>query len=401
MPLQSNPETAESPHRKRKPRFESLDILKGLVMVIMVLDHVRDFFHLDVHVFAPDDPVLSNVPVFFTRWITHFCAPTFVFLSGASIAFVASRKSMAATQKFLLTRGVWLMFCDAFIVSFLWLFDVDLDLLILGVIWVIGLAMVCSSFVLKLDSRVLLGLALAIIIGHHAFDHVNPGNPSVLHALLHRQWVFEFGFGRVAVAYPLFPWLGVMWAGMVLGKSCLCLRLDERLWWLKRWGLVLTVGFVIVRLCGGYGNSNFWEIQSTLSGTFVDFFNPAKYPPSLSYLAMTLGPSMLLLSQFEGLQNRFAKWLMVFGKVPFFFYLVHLLAIHLLAIPVAAYQGFGWDAMFLDEFVTMDDSLTGYGCSLLGVYLIWAMIVVLLYGPSRWWMMYKRSHPEKAWLSYL
>ena len=116
---------------------------------------------------------------------------------------------------------------------------------------------------------------------------------------------------------------------------------------------------------------------------------------------MTLGPSMLILSHFEGLQNRCATWLMVFGKVPFFFYLAHLLAIHLLAIPVAAYQGFGWDAMFLDEFVTMDDSLTGYGLSLLGVYLIWAMIVVLLYGPSRWWMVYKRKHPEKAWLSYL
>lgn len=398
---ESKPNTVSSTPPKKKRRFESLDILKGLVMVIMVLDHVRDFFHADVHSFDPADPILSNIPIFFTRWITHFCAPTFVFLSGASIAFVASRKTTSETRAFLLSRGCWLMFCDAFIVSFLWLFDLDFDLFILGVIWVIGLAMVCSSFVFKLDSRILLGLALAIVVGHHSFDFLNHDNPSLLHAVLHQLWRFEFDFGSVAVPYPLFPWLGVMWGGIVLGRSCLTMPVHERLRWLKRWGMTLTVGFVVVRLWSGYGNSNPWEIQPTHSGTFIDFFNPEKYPPSLAYLAMTLGPAMLVLTKLENVKNRISQWLMVFGKVPFFFYLVHLLAIHVLAIPVAAYQGFGWDAMFLDEFVSLDESLLGYGFSLLGTYLIWAMLVVLLYHPSRWWMIYKRNHPEKIWLSYL
>ena len=386
---------------KKKRRFESLDILKGLVMVIMVLDHVRDFFHADVHTFDPADPILSNIPVFFTRWITHFCAPTFVFLSGASIAFIASRKTTSETRAFLLSRGCWLMFCDAFIVSFLWLFDLDFDLFILGVIWVIGLAMVCSAFVFKLNSRILLGLALAIVVGHHSLDFLNHDNPSLLHALLHQLWKFEFGFGAVFVAYPLLPWLGVMWGGIVLGRSCLTMPVDERLRWMKRWGITLTVGFVFVRLWSGYGNSDPWEIHQTHSGTLIDFFNPSKYPPSLAYLAMTLGPSMLILTQIENVKNQISQWLMVFGKVPFFFYLIHLLAIHVFAIPIAAYQGFGWDAMFLDEFVSLDESLSGYGFSLLGTYLIWAMLVVLLYRPSRWWMTYKRNHPEKIWLSYL
>ena len=385
----------------QKRRFESLDILKGLVMVIMVLDHVRDFFHVDVHNFAPTDPVLSNLPIFFTRWITHFCAPTFVFLSGASIAFIASRKTSSQTRAFLLSRGVWLMFCDAVVVSFLWLFNFDFDLFILGVIWVIGLAMVCSAFVFSINTRTLLGLTLAIALGHHALDPLNHDNPTLIHAVLHQRWKFEFGFGAIAVAYPLLPWLGVMWGGIVLGRACLTMPIEERLSWLKRWGLTLTVGFVVVRLWNGYGNANHWEIQPTHSGTLIDFFNPAKYPPSLAYLAMTLGPALLILSQLENVSNRVAQWLMVFGKVPFFFYLIHILVIHLLAIPLAAFQGFGWDAMFLDEFVAIDDSLQGYGFSLLGTYLLWIGVVVLLYRPSRWWMNYKKKHPEKAWLSYL
>ena len=370
-------------------------------MVIMVLDHVRDFFHADVHNFDPADPILSNIPVFLTRWVTHFCAPTFVLLSGASIAFVASRKTTSETRYFLLSRGCWLMFCDALIVSFLWLFDLDFDLFILGVIWVIGFAMICSAFLFKLDSRILLGLSLAIVVGHHALDFLNHDNPSLLHAVLHQQWRFELDFGSVAVAYPLFPWLGVMLGGIVLGRSCLKMPVDERLMWLKCWGIILTVGFVVVRLWNGYGNSNPWEIQPTLSGTFIDFFNPTKYPPSLTYLAMTLGPSILILTQLENVKNKISQWLMVFGKVPFFFYIVHLFVIHVLAIPIAALQGFGWSAMFLDEFVALDESLRGYGFSLSGTYLIWAILVILLYRPSRWWMIYKKNHPEKTWLSYL
>ena len=385
----------------KKRRIESLDILKGLVMVIMVLDHVRDFFHVDVHNFAPTDPILSNLPIFFTRWITHFCAPTFVFLSGASIAFIASRKTASQTRAFLLSRGVWLMFCDAAVVSFLWLFDVDFELFILGVIWVIGLAMVCSAFVFRLDTRTLMVLALVIALGHHALDPLNHDNPTLFHALLHQRWKFEYGFGAIAVAYPLLPWLGVMWGGIVLGRACLTMPVEERLSSLKRWGLILTLGFVVVRLWNGYGNSDLWETQPTHSDTLIDFFYPAKYPPSLAYLAMTLGPALLILSQLENVSNRIVQWLMVFGKVPFFFYLIHILVIHLLAIPVAAFQGFGWGAMFLDEFVAVDDSLQGYGFSLLGTYVIWAGVVVLLYRPSRWWMHYKKNNPEKVWLSYL
>ncbi len=385
----------------KKRRFESLDILKGLVMVIMVLDHVRDFFHADVHNFDPANPILSNIPVFFTRWITHFCAPTFILLSGASIAFIASRKATSETRLFLLSRGFWLMFCDIFIVSFLWLFNLNFDLFILGVIWVIGLSMVCSAFVFKFDSRILLGLALAIILGHHSLDLLNHDNPSMLYALLHQQWKFEFDFGSVAVAYPLLPWMGVMWGGIVLGRSYLIMSVDKRVNWLKWMGITLTFGFFVVRLLSGYGNSNPWQTQPTYSGTLIDFFNPSKYPPSLAYLAMTLGPSIIILTQLENVKNKIYQFLMVFGKVPFFFYLLHLLVIHVLAIPIAAYQGFGWDAMFLNEFVSLDESLCGYGFSLLGTYLIWVILILLLYYPSWWWMTYKRNHPNNKWLSYL
>ena len=164
--------------------------------------------------------------------------------------------------------------------------------------------MVFSAFMFKLDSRILLGLALAIVLGHHSLDFLNHDNPSLFHAVFHQQWRFEFGFGKIAVAYPLLPWLGVMWGGIIFGRSCLTMPVDERLRWLKRWGITLTLGFVAVRIWSGYGNSNPWEIQPTHSGTLIDFFNPSKYPPSLAYLAMTLGPTMLILTQLENVKMK-------------------------------------------------------------------------------------------------
>ncbi len=384
-----------------KPRIRSLDVLKGAIMVIMVLDHVRDFFHVDVHFFDPTDPVRSSLPVFFTRWITHFCAPTFVLLSGASIAFVASRKSPADTRFFLLSRGFWLMFCDAIIVSFLWFFNPGFDLFLFGVIWVIGLAMVCSAFTFRMGTRSLLGLALTIGIGHHTLDALNSDTPSLAYAILHQQSRINFGSFSIATPYPLLPWLGVMWGGIVLGRSYLQLEAKSRLQWLRGAGFAMVAAFVLIRGFDGYGNTNHWDVQGTWSGTLMDFLNPQKYPPSLAYLTMTLGPAMLTLSVLEGAQNRISQWLEVFGRVPFFFYLLHLLVIHLLAIPAAAAQGFGWDAMVLDVFVSYDNGLRGYGFSLATTCLIWIAIVVALYRPCKWWMHYKKAHPERWWLSYL
>lgn len=384
-----------------KRRIRALDILKGAIMVIMVLDHVRDFFHFDVHYFGPADPIRSSLPLFFTRWITHFCAPTFVLLSGASIAFVASRKSVADTRFFLLTRGFWLMFCDAIIVSFLWFFNPGFDLFLLGVIWAIGLSMVCSAFTFRMNTRSLLGLALAIGIGHHTLDALNIDTPGLAYAILHQQTRISFSSFTIATPYPLLPWLGVMWGGIALGRSYLEMEAKNRLKWMRIVGWTVTLAFVLIRGFDGYGNTNHWSAQATWTGTILDVLNPHKYPPSLAYLTMTLGPALLALTLLERTDNRVSRWLEVYGKVPFFFYLLHLLVIHLLAIPAAAAQGFGWDAMVLDVFVSLDDNLKGYGFSLVTTYLIWIVLVLALHPPCKWWMNYKRAHPDMWWLSYL
>ena len=384
---------------EKRLRVVSLDILKGIVMVVMVLDHVRDFFHADAHFFDPCDPELSSPAIFFTRWITHYCAPVFVLLSGASIALIQARKGNAETRRFLLTRGLWLMFCDAVIVSFLWMFNPAFPMMILGVIWVIGLAMVLSAGVIQWSSRWLMMLAAVVLLGHNALDASEGIDSSFLYSLLHQFHPTFFGDLKVLVAYPLLPWVGIMWVGIVLGRMHLNPKplLNAQL---RKAGGLMALGFFLIRGVNLYGNAFPWMQQADFAGTAMDFLNPEKYPPSLAYCLMTLGPALILLS-FLDTRTKWAEYLMVFGRVPFFFYLVHLLLIHVLAWGLSVIQGFGWDAMILDEFVTRSPKLTGYGLGLLGVYGVWISAVVALYRPSRFWMNYKKNNPEKWWLSYL
>ena len=225
--------------------------------------------------------------------------------------------------------------------------------------------------------------------------------PGLAYAILHQQTRISFSSFTIATPYPLLPWLGVMWGGIALGRSYLEMEAKNRLKWMRIVGWTVTLAFVLIRGFDGYGNTNHWSAQATWTGTILDVLNPHKYPPSLAYLTMTLGPALLALTLLERTDNRVSRWLEVYGKVPFFFYLLHLLVIHLLAIPAAAAQGFGWDAMVLDVFVSLDDNLKGYGFSLVTTYLIWIVLVLALHPPCKWWMNYKRAHPDMWWLSYL
>jgi uncharacterized membrane protein len=386
---------------KTMQRIHSLDILKGAIMIIMALDHVRDYFHADAFLFDPGDPIQSNGAIFFTRFITHYCAPIFVLLSGASIALVHAKKGTAFTRGFLLKRGLWLMFADVVLVNLCWTFNPTLPFMLLGVVWAIGLSMLFVPFILKAKPIHQAALGAAIIVFHNMLDSI--AIQEFWWAILHRSFdVAVYDGHRFLLGYPLLPWVGVMFVGVALGSlynPSFDSQLRKKV--LFRAGITLSVFFFIIRFNNGYGNANPWEYYDDLSGTLIAFFNPLKYPPSFAYACMTLGPAFIILSTLEGSMNGVKEFCRVFGKVPFAYYLAHIFLIHLLAMAYAYMTGHGWRVFVLDNWVTMSDSLKGYGTSLLGVYTVWVVTVALLYPVSKWYGTYKATHKHYWWLSYL
>jgi len=382
----------------RIQRLVSIDLLRGLVMVLMALDHVRGFFSNPG--FNPLDIEQSNAPLFLTRWVTHLCAPSFILLAGiAAYLSLQRRKNKKELSKFLLIRGVWLIFLDLTVVSLAWTFFPGI--FILGVLWVIGWSMIILAVLIQLPIRRIAIIGIAMIIGHNLFDGVQAENTGIwpwFWSFLHEPNMFmPFPSIRFLLAYPLIPWVGVMAVGYTLGQV-FTFEKNQRLPWLRNLGFALFGSFLVIRGINIYGDPQPWSVQSNLFKTVLSFLNCQKYPPSLTYLLITLSLALLLLYLFDLRSWRLLHPLITFGQVPLFFYLIHLWVIHFAAI-VLALPKYGLTAVAL-PFIYKSAMPENYGYSLHHVYIIWLIIVMLLYALCNWFANYKSQH-KHWWLNFL
>jgi uncharacterized membrane protein len=353
----------------------------------MALDHTRDFFTTTG--FNPRE--VTNPLLFLTRWVTHFCAPTFILLAGLSAFLYGRGKSFGDLSRFLLVRGLWLILIDLTLINFGWRFEVDLYRLSAGVIFVIGVSMVVLSALIWLPRWALASLALLMLAGHNLLDNVRAedlGEASGAWHLLHEPGLVPLGDSvTLYILYPLVPWIGVMAGGYLLGPV---MQLDQgkRQRILLGLGAAITVGFLVLRATNVYGDPSPWTPRDTWLSTILSFLNCEKYPPSLLYLMMTLGPALILLALFEQLLGALASFLATFGRVPFFYYVVHIYLIH--ALEVAT--GFA-----LTGALTTTPEVN---FNLAGIYIVWLMVLVLLYPICRWFSELKESS-SGWWWAYL
>ncbi len=389
-----------------KPRIESIDILRGVVMVIMALDHVRDYFHYGSFFIDPTDLTTTTPLLFFTRFITNFCAPVFVFLSGTSAFLYGNKKTKPQLFKFLFTRGLWLIFLEIVVNTFIWTFDVTYSLQLFQVIFAIGFSMICLSLLIYLPKKVILIIGVILIAGHNAFDSIvmqGQSVASIIWYFLHQENMLVYGSNHmVFLHYPVIPWIGLMALGYLFGsfyQKDFDVSLRKK--WLLRLGLGSILLFFILRGLNVYGDLTPWLVQDTTTKTILSFFKVTKYPPSLLYLSVTLGPAMLFLYAYENTKNRVTDFFLVYGRVPLFYYFLHMLVIHILAIVGILIFGGNWQDMIVTGKSFMSETLKTYGYSLFVVYLVWIGIVLFLYPFCKRYMHYKANHKEKWWLSYL
>jgi uncharacterized membrane protein len=384
------------------PRIESLDLLKGLVMVIMALDHVRDYFHYSAFMFDPTDPTQTTLPIFITRFITHFCAPAFSFLAGLSAFMVGKRKSPAELSGFLLKRGIWLVFVELTIVSFGWHFDPAFRRIPFQVIWVLGASMIVLAGLIHLPKKIILLFSVVIIFGHNLLDGIDIMDNLFWSILHQRNQHFIDETHYISAVYALIPWVAVMSLGYCFG-----VLYDNSFDVQRRKRILIGLGsgslllFLILIAFNTYGDPVKWINYGINLKTLMSIFNVTKYPASLLYLLVTLGGTFLFLANAEKLKGKIVDFFCVFGRVPFFYYIIHLYLIHLLAMIAAQLTGYGWQAMILSKFPTKVEALKGYGFNLITVYLIWAIVIALLYPLCEKFDTYKQNHKHQWWLSYL
>lgn len=380
----------------RTERDASIDLVRGAVMVLMALDHARDFVGDSAR--APLDLAHTTVPLFFTRWITHFCAPVFVLLAGVS-AWVSGRsRSASDASRLLLTRGLWLVVLELTVVRFGWLFNVNYRFSFVQVIWAIGWSMVALAAISRAGPRFSLGFGVAMIASHNLFDRVHADSLAALGwawRVAHEGGAIALPGGRrLYVAYPLIPWIGVMAAGYGLGPW-MARSIAERRAMLLRVGAALTAAFVVVRAINRYGDPDGWTAQSRAGFAVLSFLNCEKYPPSLDYLLMTLGPALLAWGLASGRDLSRARALITFGRVPLFYYVLHLPLLHAIAEAWVIARG---GAVALGE---AQRSAHGAGGSLPVVYGLWAIGVALLYPPCRWFDGVKGRNRGAWWTHYI
>ena len=378
----------------------SVDLMRGLVMVLMGLDHVRWFF-TDAD-FYPTDLSQTDAAQFFTRWITHLCAPAFVFLAGTS-AFLSASQGLDRIRlaRRLFIRGLWLVVLEVSAVRLAWVFNLDYSRLELGVIWALGWSMVALSVLVYLPRLVIASVGIAMIAGHNLLDGLQLDSFRAVDGSLQWQgWVLNvLHVPHSPVVYPLIPWVGVMAAGYAFGAVFL-LPSSRRKQLMLGWGVTLIAAFILLRLYNGYGDPDAWAPQETALFTLLSFLNTTKYPPSLLFLLMTLGPTLILLSVFEHSRaghDPISRLLTVFGRVSLFFYLLHLYVIHGLVIVFALLMNRGVEP-FLQSF---DAFPSWWGFNLGVVYVIWFAVTLLLYPACRWFAAFKRRHKNSWWTPYI
>jgi uncharacterized membrane protein len=377
-----------------KGRVFSVDLLRGVVMILMALDHTRDYF-TNLR-FPPEDLSRATPALFATRWITHFCAPSFFLLAGAGASLaVASGKSVKQISWFLFTRGLWLVLLEMTIMQVAWNFAIGFPLFLI-VIWALGWSMVVLSGLVFLPRWAIAIIAIGMIAGHNLLDGITPASLGSLGPLWNFLHVPGFVFGKALIAYPLIPWCGVMALGYVLG-AIFRWEAAARRGLLIQAGVAMVIGFVVLRYFNLYGNPTPWTPQKSAVLTVASFLNVLKYPPSLMFLLMTLGPALIALAFFEKVRGSFARVISVYGRVPMFYFIVHIFVIHILAYAFAMAQGGRGDFISLDT----GSFPAWYGTGLPGVYLAWAVVILILYLPCRWYADLKSRRKDLWWLGYI
>jgi uncharacterized membrane protein len=393
-----NVERSAGPVSISRSRIESIDVLRGVIMILMALDHTRDFFGMPG--VNPTNISTTTVPLFFTRWITHFCAPTFFLLTGTGAWLARRRMSTPQLSRFLFTRGLWLIFLELVVSRDLGLqFNFDYRVTALIVLWALGWAMIVLSALVHLPPSIVTAFGLVMIATHNLFDSVQSTNP--LWTILHAPGILvATPRYTVFAAYVLIPWVGVTAVGYGLGQIY-GWAAERRRTFLLRVGLIATALFIVLRYVNVYGDPLQWSRQPQATFTVLSFLNTSKYPPSLLFLLMTLGPALLFLRAIDSATPPLFRPALVFGKVPMFYYLLHIPLIHLLAIAVcfARYGHVFW--MFQSpglQFFPFTPP-PGWGYSLPVVYFVWAIVVVALYPLCRWFAGVRRRRSD-WWLSY-
>ncbi|NCF73674.1 MAG: DUF1624 domain-containing protein [Gammaproteobacteria bacterium] len=377
-------------------RNAAIDILRGLVMIIMTLDHARDFW--GGYTPSPTDLEVTTAPLFFTRWITHLCAPVFVFLAGTSAYLYGSKRGPTKLARFLLTRGLWLVLIELTICKYVWIPEPGYSVVMLQVIWVIGCSMIVLAGLCFLGPTAVTVIGIVIVCGHNLLDPLVPsgfGNGAGLWTILHEGGRLPLSDGLTwLVSYPLLPWIGVIALGYGFGATIgLNIAIRRKLY--MRLGLAMIAAFVLLRAANFYGDPVEWSLQANGMLTLLSFLNAEKYPPSLLYLLMTLGPALCLLSIFTGWgPGRLRNALLVFGRVPLFYYVLHLYLLRFTAIPVSFW-------LYGAEAVKPPPGPAGSAMlGLSATYISWAIAILILYPACVWFARIKERRRD-WWLSYL
>lgn len=383
-------------------RVQSIDILRGIVMIIMALDHVRSYFHRDAFLYSPTDLTQTNIYLFFTRFITHYCAPVFVFLAGISAYLYGTKKTKRKLTYYLITRGFWLIFVELFIIGLGRTFNPNYPFLNLQVISAIGISMIVLSAMIYMPMRFVIATAVFLIATHNLLDKLDVPD-SFLWALLHKPAHFVFGHFNVTVTYPVIPWIGIIAVGYYFGHM-----FDSHYDPAKRKDRLLTIGLAIITLffllrpLNIYGDAAHWSMQKNFAFTVASLLNVTKYPPSLLYTLLMLGPALVFLALSEKRLNAITERIAIFGRVPFFYYVVHVYVIHLLAMVAAVISGYDWSDLILIGKVNNQAKLKGFGFELAVVYFLWICLIFMLYPLCKWFDRYKRANQSRLkWLSYL
>jgi uncharacterized membrane protein len=379
-------------------RLPQIDVVRGLAMVVMALDHVRDFFHITAQTANPLDLNTTTPFLFFTRWITHFCAPTFLFLSGVS-AFLSGRsKALPIVSRFLILRGLWIVLVDFMVISLALTFNPNYNLVMLTVLWAIGCSMMLLGLILRISPKLVLPLGLLLFLTHdyiglHTAAATGPFS-GLSKVLFNGIYVAPVGADHaIAFLYAVLPWAAVVFLGYGTGRW-----IQDR----KKVvfaGVALLALFLVLRALNQYGDPQPWSRQPTVLWSLLSFVNTTKYPPSLQFLSMTLSASLLFMAAVWTRQNWFQRFTTVYGRVPFFYYVLHLILAHLFVV-LAFYATGHTNAQIIDPKSPFWFRPQVFGFSLPVTYLVWLTVVLLLYYPCRWFDRYKRTH-QQWWLRYL
>jgi uncharacterized membrane protein len=391
------------------PRIQSVDALRGLIMMLMAIDHIRDYIARSAMQFLPTDLSRTTATIFFTRWITHFCAPVFMLTAGLGAFFWMNRghHSKSELSRFLVTRGAWLVLLEITVMRTIMFFQFSYHTkpVLLIILWAIGLSMIALAALIYLPLRLLACLSIAIIALHNLLDPVSPqsfGRLAWLWDILHQRSVLPFMGVNFVTGYPVLPWIGVMSLGYCLGTTFLW-DATRRRRFLMRLGFALTAVFIVLRAINVYGDPFRWSHQASVLFSALSFLNTTKYPPSLDFLLMTLGPAMVALAWLERFHFSFANPLIVFGRVPFFYYVAHMLLAHLIAVAMN-FARYGRTAFLLIPPPSMGSPSKlfppDYGFPLWTVYAVWIAVLLLLYPACLWFGNLKQHHHEWR-LSYL